>query len=72
MTIYEMVKADLDARERVGKEHYGDTFTMDSTPGDTGVWLEELYAELLDACAYLRGELEKRRKEHGVAANGRA
>lgn len=55
--IWKLVQQDMEARGRLGSERYGVPLTAD-TPKD---FLQEHYEELLDACVYIRAEIERRR-----------
>ena len=53
--IFELVKADLDARNALGHVQHGGPLTADAKR-DFEI---ELYQELLDAVIYLRGKMEQ-------------
>lgn len=58
---WEGVVEDLSARDRLGRERYGD-----SLRGTTEVdLLQYAYEEALDCAIYLRGELDKRKAAAG-------
>ncbi len=48
----ELVKADLDAREQLGKKKYGTT--MDRSDLSLMDWLQHAYEETLDQALYLK------------------
>ena len=56
--IYKMVIRDIRARAKVGKKTYG-VYLQASNGRDA---LVDLYHELLDACKYLRQEIERRNR----------
>lgn len=58
ITILDLVKADLDARDAVGRKTYGSSLT---TRSDNDA-LEFAYDEALDLCMYLRQEIERRKE----------
>ena len=57
--IWDLVIADMQARNRVGRERYGTP--LQANNGRDG--LCDLYEELLDACAYIRKEMVERDKK---------
>jgi hypothetical protein len=57
VTIFELVKRDLDDRDKLGRETYGG----DLTAQDGRDFLVEAYQEALDLAVYLRGAIEQRR-----------
>lgn len=54
--IFPLVHADLDARNRKGRETYGGTLR----PFDGRDTLQDLYEELLDAAMYVRKSMWER------------
>jgi hypothetical protein len=59
-TIFDLVKRDLDARDRIGAaQHNGKPLLA----GNGKDWLREAYDEALDLCVYLRGALAERDAE---------
>jgi hypothetical protein len=55
-----MVMADIEEREKFGKEKYGTVHQFDNGRDH----LIDLYQELLDAVCYVRAEIERRK--HGT------
>lgn len=55
-SIWRLVIDDMEAREAFGIQEYGTPLQIDNgRPG-----LDDTYLELLDACVYLRKEIEER------------
>lgn len=52
-----LVIKDLVKREQLGIKKYG--HTVDKSPDDM---LQHLYEELLDACCYIKTEIERRKQ----------
>lgn len=57
--IQDLVVEDIEERKRFGIAKYG--IALQASNGRD--MLQDLYEELLDACVYVRGEIEKRRME---------
>jgi hypothetical protein len=55
-TIFDLVKRDLDERDRKGWLEHGRPLAPDAYKD----WLREAYDEALDLCVYLRGALAER------------
>jgi hypothetical protein len=55
-TIFDLVKRDLDERDRRGYEQH----RVALTAGRGYDWLQQAYEEALDLCVYLRGALTER------------
>lgn len=64
--VFGLVKHDLDKRNAKGWIEHCKPLYVESKLD----WMTELYEELLDACVYLRGELELRRREEGSGQAG--
>ena len=60
--ILDMVKSDLDARDKKGVETYGSSLRVNSK-NDA---LQFAYEEALDLCMYLRQEIARRETRPGV------
>jgi len=54
--VWDMVIADMRARDKVGRNRYGTPLQVDN--GRDPLW--DAYEELLDACVYLRQEIARR------------
>jgi hypothetical protein len=55
--IQDLVLADIEARKQLGIKKYGTALQA----GNGRDMLQDLYEELLDACIYIRGEIENRK-----------
>lgn len=58
-TLFDLVKEDLDVRNRIGFEQWH----KELYPDDGRDWLKEAYEESLDKCIYLKGELLRRERQ---------
>ena len=56
--IQSLVLEDMKARSELGLERYGKLLYCDDTEPRDMLW--ETYEELMDACVYIRYEIEKR------------
>lgn len=64
MTVFDLVKRDLDGRNELGKHTYGGEMNARDSSRD---WLVSAYEEALDLAVYLRAEIEKRTQYGPVA-----
>ena len=56
--VWDLVKADMEARDRVGRDRYGTPLQL----GNGRDHLLDLYQELLDAVVYVRAQIELRNR----------